>query len=136
MGYSFPVTGKDRTQAWIPERQLREYVMPMFHAAIQAGAASVMVNSGDVNGIPAHASSFLLKDLLRDEMGFEGVAVTDWEDVGYLYTRHKVAKDYKDAIRIAINAGIDMAMVAKRRQISGALERTGRRGCCANGTYR
>ena len=111
MGYSLPVTGKDRTQAWIPERQLREYVMPMFKAAIEAGAASIMINSAEVNGIPAHASKYLLTDLLRDEMGFEGVAVSDWEDVGYLYTRHFVAKDYKDAIRISVNAGMDMAMV-------------------------
>jgi len=111
MGYSVPNTGKDRTQAWIPERQLREYFMPMFEAAIDAGAASIMVNSSEINGIPAHASKFLLTELLRDEMGFQGVAVSDWEDVGYLYTRHKIAVDYKDAIRQAINAGIDMAMV-------------------------
>ena len=111
MGYSLPVTGKDRTQAWIPERQLREYVMPPFKAAIEAGAYTIMVNSGEINGIPAHANDWLLKDLLRDEMGFEGVVVTDWEDIGYLVTRHRTATDYKDAIRQAINAGIDMAMV-------------------------
>lgn len=111
MGYSLPLTGKDRTQAWIPERQLREYFMPPFQRAIEAGAHSVMVNSGEINGIPAHASKWLLTDLLRDEMGFEGIVVTDWEDIGYLVTRHRVARDYKEAIRMAINAGIDMAMV-------------------------
>ena len=111
MGYSLPQTGKDRTQAWIPERQLREYVMPMFQASIDAGAATIMINSADVNGVPVHASKRILTDLLRGEMGFDGVAVTDWDDITYLYTRHRVAKDYKDAIRIAINAGVDMAMV-------------------------
>jgi beta-glucosidase len=111
MGYSLPLTGKDRTQAWIPERQLREYVMPMFQASIDAGAASIMVNSADINGVPAHVNKWILTDLLREEMGFEGVVVTDWEDIGYLVSRHKVATDFKDAIRQAINAGIDMAMV-------------------------
>ena len=111
IGYSMPLTGKDRTSAWIPERQLREYFLPSFQAAIDAGARAVMINSGDINGIPVHANSKILKDLLRDELGFTGVAVTDWEDIIYLVKRHKVAKDYKDAIRISINAGIDMSMV-------------------------
>ena len=111
MGYSLPVTGKDRTQAWIPERQLREYVLPPFKAAIDAGAHTIMINSSEVNGVPAHASKFLLTDILRDELGFEGLAVTDWDDITYLYTRHRIAEDYKDAIRLSINAGVDMAMV-------------------------
>jgi beta-glucosidase len=111
MGYSIPLTGKDRTQAWIPEGKLREYFMPPFHAAIAAGAHTIMINSGEVNGVPAHASKWLLTELLRREMGFEGIAVTDWEDITYLVTRHRVADDYKAAIAMAINAGVDMAMV-------------------------
>jgi len=111
VGYSFPLTGKDRTSAWIPERQLREYFLPSFQAAINAGAKTIMINSGDVNGIPVHSNSKILKDILRDELGFKGVTVTDWEDILYLVSRHKIASDYKEAIRIAINAGIDMSMV-------------------------
>ena len=111
LGYSFPVNGKDRTQAWIPERQLKEYFVPTFQAAVDAGALTVMINSGEMNGIPVHCNPDILKKLLRDEMGFKGLAVSDWEDVAYLYTRHHVAKDFKDAIRLSVNAGMDMAMV-------------------------
>jgi len=111
LGYSMPVTGKDRTSAWIPERQLKQYVVPPFKAAIDAGILSVMINSGDINGIPVHVNPKILKDLLRDELGFEGVALTDWEDILYLVSRHHVAKDHKEAIKMAINAGIDMSMV-------------------------
>lgn len=111
VGYSRPLSGKDRTPAWIPERQLRQYFLPPFAAAIDAGAASVMVNSGEMNGIPVHSDPFVLKHILRDELGFEGLVVTDWEDIRYLYTRHKVAANYKDAIVMAIDAGIDMSMV-------------------------
>lgn len=111
LGYSVPLTGKDRTQAWIPERQLREYVLPPFKAALEAEAMTVMINSGEMNGIPVHANKEILTGLLREELGFEGIAVTDWEDIAYLHSRHKIAKDYKEAIEIAINAGIDMSMV-------------------------
>lgn len=111
IGYSLPFTGKDRTPALIPERTLREYFIPTFKAAIEAGAATIMINSGEVNGIPTHADEWLLKDILRDELGFKGVAVSDWEDIMYLFSRHRVATDHKDAIRIAVNAGIDMSMV-------------------------
>jgi len=111
LGYSMPWTGRDRTQAWIPERQLREYFVPTFKAAIDAGALTVMINSGEMNGIPVHANPKILKDLLRTELGFKGIALTDWEDISYLVTRHRIAKDFKEAIKIAINAGIDMAMV-------------------------
>ena len=111
LGYSVTLRGRDRTQAWIPERQLREYFLPTFRAAVEAGAKTIMINSGEMNGIPVHADSKILVDLLRDELGFKGLAVTDWEDIGYLVSRHKVATDFKDAIRISINAGIDMAMV-------------------------
>ena len=111
LGYSASVTGKDRTQAWIAERQLRRYYLPTFAAAIDAGAKTVMINSGDINGIPVHASKEILTDILRGELGFEGIAVTDWADIHYLFNRHRVAKDYKDAVAMAINAGIDMSMV-------------------------
>ena len=111
MGYSMPLSGNDRSPAWIPERKLREYVMPPFQAGIDAGAKTIMVCSGEVNGEAVHASKWILTDLLRGEMGFEGLLVSDWEDIHFLYARHRVAKDYKDAIRLSINAGLDMAMV-------------------------
>lgn len=111
LGYSITLTGKDRTQAWIPNRYIKEYYQPIFQDAIDAGAASVMINSGEINGIPVHCNPDILQTLLRDEMGFEGVAVTDWEDIKYLHSRHKVAASYKDAIAMSINAGIDLSMV-------------------------
>lgn len=111
VGYSTPITGKDRTSAWIPERQLREYFLPTFERAIDDGALTLMVNSGDVNGIPVHINKWILTDLLRDELGFDGLVVTDWEDIKYLFSRHRVAANYKDAIVMAIDAGIDMSMV-------------------------
>lgn len=111
LGYSRPLTGKDRTPAWIPERQLRQIFLPPFAAAIDAGAASIMVNSGEINGIPVHVDHHILTDILRDELQFDGMVVTDWEDIKYLYSRHMVAANHKDAIAMAINAGIDMSMV-------------------------
>jgi beta-glucosidase len=111
LGYSQPLSGKDRTPAWIPERQLREIFLPPFQAGVDAGVMTVMVNSGEMNGIPVHADRAILTDLLRDEMGFDGLVVTDWEDIKYLVTRHKVAADYKEAVELALNAGIDMSMV-------------------------
>lgn len=111
VGYSRPLSGKDRTPAWIPERQLRQIFLPPFAAAIDAGAASIMVNSGEVNGIPVHADGHILKDILRDDLGFKGMLVTDWEDIRFLFKRHMVAADYKEAIVMAIDAGIDMSMV-------------------------
>lgn len=111
LGYSTPWSGKDRTPVYLPERQMREYFLPTFQAAIKAGAKTVMINSGEINGIPVHADPKILTDLLRNELGFKGVAVTDWEDIVYLVSRHRVAKDYKEAIAMAINAGIDMSMV-------------------------
>ena len=105
------MTGKDRTQAWVPERQLREIFLPPFAKAIEAGAATLMINSGEMNGIPVHTNADILTKLLREELGFHGLAVTDWEDIKYLVSRHKVAADYKQAIKMAINAGVDMSMV-------------------------
>ncbi len=111
VGYSAPRSGHDRTPAYIPERQLREYFLPTFQAAVDAGAATVMINSAEMNGIPVHANPKILTNILRDEMGFQGLAVTDWTDIRYLVDRHRVAKDYKEAVKMAINAGIDMSMV-------------------------
>ena len=111
MGYSDPLSGHDRTPAWIPENYLREYFLPPFAAAIKAGAKTVMVNSSEINGTPVHASHHILTDILKGELNFKGFAVSDWQDIQYLYQRHRVAKDDKDAIAIAINAGIDMSMV-------------------------
>ena len=111
MGYSMPLSGHDRTPAWIPERELREYFLPSFTAAVKAGAKTVMVNSGEINGIPVHANKHILTDILKTELQFKGFIVSDWQDIEYLYTRHKVAKDNKEAVMMGINAGIDMSMV-------------------------
>ncbi|MBA3670964.1 MAG: glycoside hydrolase family 3 C-terminal domain-containing protein [Gemmatimonadaceae bacterium] len=111
LGYSMSRSGKDRTTAWIPDRQLRELFVPPFKAAVDAGLRTIMVNSGDVNGVPVHASRELLTDLLRTDLGFRGVVVTDWEDIGRLVTVHHVAATRRDAVRMAINAGVDMSMV-------------------------
>ena len=111
LGYSFPLTGKDRSPAWIPENYLREYFVPTFQAAIAAGAHTIMVNSGDINGVPVHTSHFLLTELLRNELGFRGMVVSDWQDIQKLVTEHRVAATEKEATRLAILAGIDMSMV-------------------------
>ncbi|MFN0276069.1 MAG: beta-glucosidase [Chitinophagales bacterium] len=110
-GYSIPRTGKDRTPVYLDEIQLREYFLPTFEAAIESGAATVMINSGEINGIPVHANKDILTNLLRDELGFKGVAVTDWEDVMKLNNIHMVAPTLKDAVYMAVEAGIDMCMV-------------------------
>lgn len=111
MGYSMPLSGHDRTPAWIPERELREYFLPQFAQAINAGAKTVMVNSAEINGIPVHINKHILTDILKGELGFKGLVVSDWQDIQYLYQRHRVAKDNKEAVMLAINAGIDMSMV-------------------------
>lgn len=111
IGYSNPASGKDRTPAYISEIQLREYYLPQFKAAVAAGASTVMINSGEINGVPVHANKYLLTDVLRKELGFTGIAVTDWEDIIRLHERHKVASTPKEAVRMAIEAGIDMSMV-------------------------
>ncbi|MCB0736995.1 MAG: glycoside hydrolase family 3 C-terminal domain-containing protein [Bacteroidetes bacterium] len=120
-GYSMPWTGRDRTPVYLHERQLREYFMPTFEAAVKQGALSVMINSGELNGIPVHADKAILTDLLRTEMGFDGVAVTDWEDIMKLNNIHKVAPTLKDAVAMAINAGIDMSMVPNDYRFSDLL---------------
>ena len=111
MGYSFPLSGRDRTPAWIPENYLREYFLPTFDAAVKAGAHTVMVNSAEINGIPGHINRHVLTDILRDELGFKGFVVSDWEDIKKLVTVWHVAATEKEATRMAIMAGIDMSMV-------------------------
>src|SRR5882724_3614936 len=111
MGYSFPLSGRDRTPAWIPENYLREYFLPTFDAAVKAGAHTVMVNSAEINGIPGHVNHHLLTDILRGELGFKGLVVSDWEDVKKLVTQWHVAANEKEATRMAVMAGIDMSMV-------------------------
>src|SRR5437868_2053453 len=111
MGYSFPLNGRDRTSAWIPENYLREYFLPTFAAAVKAGAHTVMVNSAEINGTPGHINRHILTDILRGELGFQGFVVSDWEDIKKLVTQWKVAADEKEATRMAVMAGIDMSMV-------------------------
>lgn len=111
IGYSGPTSGRDRTPALIPEVTLREYYLPTFRAAVEAGARTVMVNSSEVNGIPGHVNRYLLTDVLRKELKFDGFVVSDWEDIKKLASIHHVAATEKDATRMAIMAGIDMSMV-------------------------
>ncbi|WP_232216334.1 glycoside hydrolase family 3 N-terminal domain-containing protein [Methylobacter marinus] len=111
VGYSFPINGKDRTPAWIGERMLREYFLPPFEAGVQAGSPTIMVNSAEVDGIPGHANYQYLTTILRGELGFKGFTVSDWEDIKRLYTRDRLAASPKEAVRIAVMAGVDMSMV-------------------------
>lgn len=111
VGYSFPINGLDRTPAWISERMMREYFLPTFEAGILAGSPSVMVNSAEVDGIPGHANYHLLTEILRNEMNFKGLVVSDWEDIKRLHTRDRVASTPKEAVRISVMAGVDMSMV-------------------------
>jgi beta-glucosidase len=111
LGYSVPLSGKDRTPAYIPERQLRQLFLKPFAAAAKAGVATAMVNSSEINGVPVHCSRYLLTDVLVGELGFEGFVVSDWADIENLYTREKVAKDRPEAVKMAVMAGIDMSMV-------------------------
>lgn len=110
MAYGTPRTGKDRTPAYVPEWELREKHFAPFKACVEAGATSVMVNSASVNGMPMHVSAKYLTQWLKEETGWDGMIVTDWADIENLWQREKVAANKKDAICMAINAGIDMAM--------------------------
>ncbi|MEG1586011.1 MAG: glycoside hydrolase family 3 N-terminal domain-containing protein [Bacteroidales bacterium] len=110
MGYGQARTGKDRTPAYIPVSELREKCFAPFKACVEAGALTVMVNSGSVNGVPVHSSYELLTQWLKEDLNWDGMLITDWADINNLYTREHIAADKKEAIKIAINAGIDMAM--------------------------
>jgi len=110
LGYGSPRTGKDRTPAYMPENELREKCFAPYKALVEAGALSIMVNSGSVNGQPVHASHKFITEWLKEGLNWDGMVVTDWADINNLYQREHVAADKKDAIRMAINAGIDMSM--------------------------
>ena len=116
VGYGFPRTGRDRTPALIPERTMLEHHLPPFEESIKNGALTVMINSGEVNGIPGHANKHLLTDVLKEEWGFAGFAVSDWEDFINLYKVAQTDSTIKDAIATAINAGVDMSMVPNNPQ--------------------
>ncbi|HLA95277.1 MAG TPA: glycoside hydrolase family 3 N-terminal domain-containing protein [Pyrinomonadaceae bacterium] len=111
VGYSLPLTGRDRTPSLIPEHYLREYFLTPFAAAIKGGARTVMVNSADINGVPGHINKHLMTDVLKGELGFDGFIVSDWDDIKKLVTQWRVAADEKEATRMAVMAGIDMSMV-------------------------
>lgn len=111
IGYGSTVTGKDRTPSIIPERVLRQYDLPIFAKSVEAGAKSVMISSGEINGTPVHASKKLITDILKKELDFKGFVVTDWKDIIYLHTRHKVAATMREAVKKSVLAGIDMSMV-------------------------
>jgi beta-glucosidase len=121
MGYSFPLNGRDRTPAWIPENYLREYFLPSFDASIKAGAKTIMINSAEINGVPGHVNKHLLTDILHGELNFQGFVVSDWEDIKKLVTMWKVAPDEKEATRMAVMAGIDMSMVPNSYSFSDDL---------------
>ena len=108
--YGAPFTGKDRTPAYVSPQMLREKYFEPFKAAFKAGALTLMVNSGSINGMPVHASYEYLTKWVKEDLGWDGMIVTDWADINNLFQRERVAKDKKDAIRIAINAGVDMSM--------------------------
>ena len=111
VGYSYPLNGKDRSQAWIGERALREWFLPGFQAGVLAGSPAVMINSSEVDGIPGHANYHYVTEILRGEMGFKGFTVSDWEDIIRLHTRDKLAASPREAVKLAVMAGVDMSMV-------------------------
>lgn len=112
IGYSYPLNGRDRTDAWISDEILREYFLPSFASGVKAGSLTAMINSGTVNGMPGHANGYYINDILKGELGFEGFTVSDWEDISRLYLRDRMAASPEDAVRIAVMAGLDMSMVA------------------------
>ncbi len=116
VGYSMPQSGRDRTPAWIPKKFMTELYLPPFKKAIDAGAMTLMINSGDLNAVPGHANKALLTDLLKDQWGFQGFTVSDWEDFIMLETVHDLANSPSEAIAMAINAGVDMSMVPNAPQ--------------------
>jgi beta-glucosidase len=111
IGYGTPYNGKDRSTAIISDRDLKEYFIPPFEEAIRAGAKTIMLNSGSVNGIPGHINHHLITDILKGELGFEGFVISDWDDLSKLVGAHNVAKDNKEAAKLAVLAGMDMCMV-------------------------
>ena len=108
--YTYPKSGKDRTPAWIPDNYLKEYFLPPFQKAIENGVQTLMINSGEINGTPVHMNKNILTDLLKNELKFDGFAVSDWADIRYLNSRYHIVDNEKDAVKLAVNAGIDMSM--------------------------
>lgn len=117
LGYHATVSGKDRTPSYISEEALREYHLPSFKAAVDAGAHTIMINSGIINGVPVHANYDILTKLLKEELGFKGLIVTDWADIENLHRRDRFAATHKEAIMMAINAGIDMSMIPYQYEV-------------------
>jgi beta-glucosidase len=111
IAYVMPLNGIDRSSAWIPEHYLREYFLPPFVEAIGAGAKSVMLNLSEINGIPVHANPQLVTDLLQRELNFKGLIVSDWESIREVFYHHHVAENDKQAVKLAVLAGVDMSMV-------------------------
>ena len=128
MGYSVPVSGKDRTPAVISPSDLREKHFAAYKAAIEAGALTVMVNSASINGVPVHANRELLTGWLKEGLNWDGMIVTDWADVNNLWQREHVAKDKKEALKLAINAGIDMIMEPYQCDACGLLVELAKEG--------
>ncbi len=120
--YGAPFSGKDRTPAYLSPQQIREKYFAPFKAAVEAGCLTIMVNSSSINGMPVHASYEYLTKWLKEDLNWDGMIVTDWADINNLFQREKVAKDKKDAIRIAINAGIDMSMDPYSTDFCGLLK--------------
>ncbi len=120
-GYSMPFNGKDRTPALLDERTMRSVVLPSYEAVVRAGAPTAMINSGEISGVPGHANSWLINGVLKKEWGFRGFVVSDWEDIKRLHTRDRVAPTPKDAVRIAVMAGVDMSMVPYDFSFAGLL---------------
>ena len=110
IGYGQPANGKDRSPTYLPERLIRQYYLPPFESAIKNGALTVMLNSGAVNGVPSHADHYMITEVLKGELGFEGFTISDWEDITNLVKTHQVAKDEREAVKISVNAGLDMCM--------------------------
>lgn len=121
LGYSNSDSGWDRSPAQIPDQYLQEFFVPPFASSVQAGVKTVMINSAEINGIPTHANPKILQKLLREQLGFQGVAVTDWEDILYLVSRHKVARDEREATKMALDAGVDMSMTALTTTFPGVV---------------
>lgn len=110
LGYGATVYGKDRSPVIISENYMRQYLLPPFEAAIDNGLLSIMVYSGSVNGVPSHADHNLLTNLLKKELGFKGVVISDWGDIENLYLGHKIAKDEREAVKMSVLAGMDICM--------------------------
>ena len=122
VAYSDPRTGWDRTPVQLSMQAIREFHLPPFQAAVDAGIKTMMLNSGEVNGVPVHASYEFVTELLRDDMGFDGVVLTDWADIEKLVDLHRTAKNYKEAVYQAVTAGIDVSMTPLNLDFNHALK--------------